>query len=147
MFERNGRMARALDELQLLDGNLLYITAVDVDLECLHDVGLVPVPDDKEQLVLVSLGQTELAVERLVGKHVLIDLVAILVLYGQEELASIRVCVRHIEYKHVVLDTEVFHDGSILLWIDYRISRLGMNTHSDHQEKEYGGKLADCGGE
>ncbi len=55
--------------LQLLNSYFLDIPAVDIDLECLYDVGIMTtIADDKDDPVLVCFGQPELFVKRLVEK-------------------------------------------------------------------------------
>jgi len=102
--------------IDFLDGDFLYETTVDVDRKSLHDGRFLAIPENKDDFVFVRLGQLELFIERLIAVKPLVQLIAVLVFDGDQELAALRVVISDIENDHVILCAEILDYSGIVCW-------------------------------
>ena len=97
---------------------------------------------DKDDPVLVRLGQPELFIERLLAEDILIQLRSVLIFDGEHEFAAIRVGIGNIENDHVVLGAKIFYESSALTLTSGAGGRLGLRCSNDEEETDSGDQLA-----
>ena len=99
---------------------------VDIYGERFHDRGFLVLSDREDHPILVRFWQSELPVEGLVRKDVLVKLVAVLIFDSDDEPASPGIVITDVEDEHILLCPQEFDGCRIRGGYRRGAARLGI---------------------